>query len=439
MSASLNLTRVESRPGFLFPFFWRPPQTNMRTPTDSFSWPIRLIPAAVMMIAAMTPALGHADAQDGFNFAVGTSVRYDDNLFRLPSGSPAPNTGRYSSKSDMLYTAYVGVRLDKPYGQQRLQMDITATQYSYRTNDYLNFSAVDYRAAWLWAITPRLTGTLSADQTSELASYATLQNATNRNKRVNENQRLTADWWVDGGWHLVGGVYRLRSIADGGELTAAGNYIQDTAEGGVRYVSAANNTLAAVQRTSRGDYIGRTLDAVNVLDTRYNQNETELHAIYQVTGHSLLDARLAYRNRTHEHFSQRNYSGTVGGLSYQWMPTGKLQFTLATGRDLVAYQESANSYYATNYISLTPAWLISDKTTIRLKLDLSKNEYHGAVAPTAAGSREDTVRSTQFSVAWRPTRTINVDGYLTHEQRSSNFSGLPYQANIAGVSASATF
>lgn len=398
---------------------------------------IKLSPAMLIALACIAPNLGHADEQDAFNFAAGTSVRYDDNLFRLPSGV-APNTGRPSSRSDMLYTVYAGVRVDKPYAQQRLQMDVTATQYSYRSNDYLNFSAVDYRAAWLWALTPRLTGVLSADQTSELASYANLENATTRNKRVHENQRFMADWWVDGGWHLTGGAYRLRSVADAGELTAIGNYVQNTAEGGIKYVSAANNSIAAVHRASRGDFVGRALDTASALDTHYDQSETELRGIYQVTGHSLLDARLGHRNRTYEHFSQRNFSGTIGNLSYQWTPTGKLQFTLATGRDLIAYQESANSYYAANNISLTPLWRLTDKTSIRLKLDFTKNEYGGAIVPVAA-AREDTIRSTQLGVAWRPTRTVIVDGYLTHEQRSSNIAGLPYQANIAGISASAVF
>lgn len=393
--------------------------------------------ALIVALAGMAPSQGHADAQDSLNLAAGTSARYDDNLFRLPSGT-APATGRNSSRSDMLYTAHAGLRLDKPYGQQRVQADITATQYSYRSNDYLNFTAVDYRGAWLWSLTPRLTGVLSADQTSELTNYANLENATNRNKRINENQRFMADWSVNGGWHLTGGVYRLRSVADAAEFTATGNYVQNTVEGGIKYVSAANNSIAAVHRTSRGNYIGRTLDTASALDTRYDQNETELQAIYQITGHSRLDARLGLKDRTHEHFSQRNFSGTVGNLTYQWTPTGKLRFALTAGRDLVAYQELTHSYYAANYVSLTPTWLLTEKTSVRLRLDLNRNEYHGAIVAPAA-VREDTIRSSQLSLAWRPTRTIVVDGYLTHEQRSSNFSGLPYQANIAGVSAAATF
>jgi exopolysaccharide biosynthesis operon protein EpsL len=397
-------------------------------------------PALLLTFACMTISPSHADPEDSLNFAVGTTVRHEDNLFRLPSGSAPPNPGggKSSSKSDLLSTAYVGIRIDKPYSLQRFQLDVTATQYNYRDNNYLNFAAVDYRGAWLWAASPQVTGVLSADKTSELTSYANLQNTTIRNKRTTENERFLADWLISGGWHLTGGVYRLRSIGENAGSTAIGDFDQKTGELGAKYVSANNNSIAAVHRESRGDYVGRSLDAVNLLDTGYKQRENELRSILQVSGSSLLDMRLGLIDRKFENFSQRNYSGTVGALSYRWTPTGKLRFSLTGGRDLVAYQESSDSYYASNYVSLTPEWLITDKTTARLKLDIAQNNFRGAVVPVTT-MRDDQIRSTQIGLNWRPTRTINIDGYLTHEQRSSNLSVFDYRANIAGVAASLLF
>jgi exopolysaccharide biosynthesis operon protein EpsL len=397
-------------------------------------------PALIMFLACLASGSSHADSDDAINFAVGANLRHEDNLFRLPSGSPPPNpgSGNSASKSDLLSTVYAGIRVDKAYGLQRFQLDVTATQYRYRDNDYLNFSAVDYRGAWLWSVSPRLTGTVSADKTSELTSYANLENTTIRNKRTIENQRVTADWLVDGGWHMVGGVWHQRSVGKNSATTATGDFDQDTAEAGVRYVAANNNSIAAVHRESRGDYLGRSLDTANVLDTGYKQSENELRGLMQVTGNSFLDARLGWVDRNHDNFSQRDFSGAVGALSYRWTPTGKLRFTLLAGRDLVAYQESADSYYVSNYAGMMPEWLLTDKTTIRLKLDVAQNTYHGAVVPVTS-MRDDTVRTAQLGVNWRPARTINVDGYLTHEQRSSNQTGLDYRANVASVTAALLF
>ena len=402
--------------------------------------PARFKPALIMILAALAPGAGHADPEDSLNFAIGATLRHEDNFFRLPSSSAAPNVGagNSSSKSDLIATTYAGIRVDKSYALQRFQLDVTATNYSYRSNDFLNFSALDYRGAWLWSLTPRLTGTLSADRTTELTSYANLLNTNVRNKRTNENQRLMADWWLTGSWHLTGGVYHQRSEGQNTQQTAEGDYDQNTGEFGIRYVSPANNSIAAVHRETRGDYLGRSLDFVNLLDTQYRQSENELRSIVQVTGHSLLDLRLGLVDRSYDHFSQRDYSGAVGELAYRWTPTGKLNIALAGGRNLVAYQEAGNSYYASKYIRLTPEWLVTDKTTIRLRLDVAQNDYRGAVRPVTT-LREDTIRTLQFGLNWRPTRTITVDGYLTHEQRSSNISGADYDANVAGVTAALLF
>ena len=389
-----------------------------------------------IVFAGLAPGLALADAADSFNFAAGISARYEDNLFRLADSAPTPNGA--SAKSDTLFTTYAGIRFDRTYDLQRIQLDVTATSYNYRNNDYLNFTALDYRAAWLWAISPRLTGSLFADKTSQVTSYTNLQNISTSNQRTVENQGLLGDWLVDGGWHLTGGAYRLRSKTDSTELTSFGNFVQDTAEAGVKYVSTANNSLALVQRQARGEYIDRAINPVSKLDNRYDQSDTELRAIYQVTGHSRLDTRIGYRDRTYENYSERDFSGAVGAISYLWTPTGKLQFTLTAGRDLLAYQENNNSYYASNFVNFTPAWLISDKTTLRLKLDWYKNKFEGAVVPVSE-LREDKIYSTQLALAWRPTRTVVVDSFLLHEERSSNISRLPYKANVVGLSASAVF
>lgn len=393
-------------------------------------------PAWIMICIGLAPGLAQADAEDSFNFAAGIAARYEDNLFHLTENAPTPNGA--SAKSDTLFTTYAGIRFDRAYDLQRIQLDVTATSYNYSKNHYLDFTALDYRAAWLWAISPRVTGSLFVDSTSEVTSYTNLQNISTSNERSIEHQGLLGDWLIDGGWHLTGGAYRLRSVTDSTELTSFGNFVQNTAEAGIKYVSTAENTLHLVQREAHGDYIDRAIDPVHLLDTRYQQSDTELRAIYQVTGHSRLDARIAYRDRAYENYSERDFSGPVGAISYLWTPTGKLQFTLTAGRDLLAYQEDRNSYYIANHASLTPAWLISDKTTLRLKLDFYKNKFEGAIVPVAE-LRKDKIHSTQLALSWRPTRTVVVDSYLQHEERSSNFAGLPYKANVAGLSVSATF
>ena len=56
---------------------------------------------------------------------VGTSETWDSNIFRL-NDSAGP-------KSDRVNATYVGLRVDKPYAQQRVQLDVTETANHYKT------------------------------------------------------------------------------------------------------------------------------------------------------------------------------------------------------------------------------------------------------------------------------------------------------------------
>lgn len=392
--------------------------------------------AAALLVACAAPGSVWAGPEDAVNFVAGTSVTYDDNLFRLASDRPVPVAGK-TSRSDFIYTAFAGINIDKSYSLQRFQLDVTGTRYQYQEYDFLSFTAVDYRGAWLWSLTPRLTGTIYADRAELPSNFADLTTQNRRNVQINEVRRATVDWAAGGAWHLVGGLIQSRVNNTGG-FTEVGNYVQDSVEAGVKYVTAADNSLTLVQRESRGEYSDRTLNNGTLLDDRYDQSETELRGQWRVTGHSTLDGRIGYLDREHKHYGQRDFSGAVGRLSYLWQPTGKLQFTLAAGRDLYSYQNATSSYYSYDYISLTPGWLISDKTTLRLRLDAGRRDFRGPVQPTAQ-TREDNVRSAQLNLSWRPLPTVDVGAQLTREQRSSNIDRLTYHDNLAGISVTLRF
>src|SRR2546425_941976 len=131
--------------------------------------------------------------------AAGASVTWDSNVFRLPDSLAglAPN-----GKSDRISAMYVGLRIDKPYAQQRVLLDATSTAYRHDRFSYLDFDALDYRGAWQWHLTPRVSGVLSAERSQSLVNYADFRNITQRNVRTAENRRASADWLMFGGWHL---------------------------------------------------------------------------------------------------------------------------------------------------------------------------------------------------------------------------------------------
>lgn len=396
---------------------------------------LSLVPfSALLALAAATAsaepqATSSSDTQslDTFNFALGAGMRYDDNLFRL-SGS---------EKSDTIYTTNAGIKIDKPYAQQRFQLDAGLIDNKFRSNDFLDYTAFNYRAAWLWHLTPNVSGILLADQNQVLNNFADFRNTQDKSIQTNQTRLFTIDGLIGGGVHLLGGLLDVRS-RNSKTFEQVGDYRQDGFELGVKYVAPSENWISIMRREFKGDYRGRVLDPVAQLDTGFDQSETEANLGWRVTGKSEIDAKLGYVDRVHDHFSQRDYSGSVGRLLYRWTPTGKLQLNLSLTRNLFSFQEDVNSYFVADTFSISPIWQYSPKTTLRLKYDYSDRDYRGAIVPTAE-MRQDKVQSLLFSADWQATRTLLLTGTLQHDRRSSNIDGFDYDSNAAGINAQLLF
>jgi exopolysaccharide biosynthesis operon protein EpsL len=403
---------------------------------------IRLKSHSIVIQALVTVSLSApawADEQDALNFAAGAAVMFDDNLFRLPD----------SEKSDRILTTNAGIKIDKPYSLQRFQVDANVVDNRYNTNSYLDYTAFNYRAAWLWQLTPNIKGTLSADQKEVLNSFADFLGFNNqltrtRNIQTNENRIFDVDALIGGGWHLLGGVSELRS-RNSVTFDAVGDFIQAGANIGIKYVAPSENSIALVQRAYNGDYQGRVLDVASQLDTGFRQRETEAQLQWRLTGKSLIDARLGYVDREHDNFSSRDYDGMTGRLAYNWQPTGKLGITTSIARNIYSFQQSMNSYYVADTFAISPVWHVTAKTSLNLRYDFSHRDYRGAIDPIAE-HRKDNVQSLMLSADWKPLRTVTVTGALRHEMRSSSFNNanavngdLEYDANSATISAQLLF
>ena len=177
---------------------------NSRANREKPSRRLRALAAAALLLAA---GQARADAGDTLNFVAGTTVRHEDNLFRLPASlTPAELQTRIGqpSKSEQVRVGYLGIRLDKGYSQQQFHLDVTATTYRYKNFSRLNFDALDYAGSWKWYLTPHLSGRLSADHKQTQANFASTTNFSGNNTTTTESRRFEADWWALGGWHLLG-------------------------------------------------------------------------------------------------------------------------------------------------------------------------------------------------------------------------------------------
>lgn len=397
----------------------------------------RLLAAALLLALSPAQAEPPPPDRDAFDFVLGEQVLYDDNLFRLEDSEDPSSFLGDTRRSDLRFSTSAGIRLDKPYAQQRFQLDAALVDHRFLNYGFLDHHAFNYRAAWLWHLTPRISGVLLAEQKQELNNFADFRSIADKSIQTSQTRLFTIDGDIGAGVHLLGGLLDVRA-RNSERFDAVGDYQQDGAEFGVKYVSRAQNWVSLVQRETRGRYRGRELDPVAQLDSGFDESETEARLGWRFTGKSAVEARLGYVDRQHDHFAQRDYSGTTGRLEYRWNPTAKLQLNTSLSRSLLSFQEDGNSYYVADTFSIAPVWKYSPKTTLRLRYDYSDREYRGAILPTLP-LRQDHVQTLLFATEWAATRSLTLGGTLQRTQRSSNIDGLDYDSNAIGINAQFLF
>jgi exopolysaccharide biosynthesis operon protein EpsL len=394
----------------------------------------------VSICAAANAAVGAvraAERADYFNFTLGTSTRYESNVFRLPdSADLAPVLGT-SRKSDFVSTYSVGIRLDIPWSLQRFQVDVAHTGYRYHTFSFLDFDALDYRAAWLWHLTPRVRGILSAERRETLVpleDVATLQRAL----RVAENRVFAADAWLFGGWHLLAGASHYRQ-SDTRVIVPEQGFEATTLEGGVSYVARSGSSVALVRRGTKGSYDAQQPDFANLIDTGFREDQSELRVNWLVTDRSTVRARATWVDRRHDHFAQRDFDGLAGEAAFVWRVTDRVRLDAAATRSFIAWWEPAASYRVSNAVTLGATWQVRPRTSIAAELARVQRDYRGPVAPVAGPLREERERLAGIAVNWAPVRPLTVRSSVQRRSRDSNLPGRDFRTTVAEISVSLVF
>jgi exopolysaccharide biosynthesis operon protein EpsL len=293
---------------------------------------------ACAFAAATGTEFARADEYDTLNISISTSLTYDSNIFRLSDTTDPQTALGTSTKSDQIGVSTLLLRLDKSLSQQRIQLEVSETVYRYKNFSFLDFEALEYRGSWLWHLTPRISGTLGAERKKGMVPFGDVKTA-QQNLRVADREYLTFDAQIMGGWHALAGTAHFQQNDSREAISPEQSYDATSAEAGIRYVAAPGSEFSLIQRYVKGTY-KTGFDPATLFDDAFHDNQTELLADWQPTGKSAVRGRLTWIDREHEHFSQRNYDGVAGEISWLWSPTAKSRINLLGRRDITTWWDS---------------------------------------------------------------------------------------------------
>jgi len=387
-----------------------------------------------MLLAAGQPL---ANEGDTFKLLAGAAHRYEDNLFRLHEGADTQALLGRPVRSDDISIAYLGFRIDKPWGLQRLEAESTISAYRYRNYSHLNFDGTDYTGTWHWRLTPWIGGKLSLDRRQQQSDFYDNKNLTGVNTRTIENRRFEAEAKLLGGWLAVLGLTENR-LHNSQAFAAEDSTRYRPAEAGVKYLATSGAFVSVAVRSGRGEYFDRSLDEATRLDTGYEQREGELRVHWPLGGKSELDGRVSRLRREHDHFADRDYAGTAGRVEYGWSATDKLRLQLNLRRDLASYQTRFASYYIHDSIAVAPSWRIAPKLALSGRLEAARRNYQGPVVADLP-QRQDRIRSAELGLEWTPRQPITLSLSLKQDRRRSSDSGLRYVSGVGSLSLHVAF
>lgn len=392
-----------------------------------------LLPLALL---TLTSLVARADELDTLQFSVGEKVVRESNVFRLSDSANTQAVLGTSNRSDTIAVTSIGLKLRKSYSLQRFEVDVGAEDHHYSRFSNLNFTAVNYAAAWRWSVTPALHGNLTTDRREYIDTVADVQNTGQLNRRTSRSSVLDAEYEIDGAWRIVGGVFE-RESSSSQPFTFEGNSRVRGAEAGVRYVYPSGTSLAYRFRNGNGDYPGRP--ASPQFADNFTDREHEFRLDWAPTGKTTVRARLSHFDRTNDGLAARDFSGVTGQLDATWDVTGKTKITAGLARELGSYQTTTASYFQGDRFFIGPTWKPTEKTAVRLRYEHGVREFKGPLPGFAGSNRRDTANIASLALEWQPLRALTLAASAQRENRRSSEAGADYKNNSVGISANISF
>lgn len=351
----------------------------------------------------------HAAQLDTLEYSASVNQAWDNNLFR----------SKDNASSDQITTFRAGIRFEKTYSLQRFLIDVNYVDYQYQKNAFLEFDAVNYNAAWLWSLTPSLTGSISTRKNKSLLGFADFRTFA-QNIRTDEYNSLRAEYSPYKVWSLILG-FTDTSLQNSQTFNEQNDYDATAVDYGARYNFASGTSLTFLGHKRNGHF-QRVLSASNIasaFDNGFNEDEFEMDVVFKASAKSNLSSKLAYLSREYDNFSVRDYDAWLGNLKYDLLLTGKLKASMDVSRTVGTFETQYSTYSITDALNMGATYFYSDKLVLGLNARFSQRDFDGRVNPVFP-SRIDHEQSMNGSLTWQPLRNIGVTLSTVKSSRNAN-------------------
>jgi exopolysaccharide biosynthesis operon protein EpsL len=386
------------------------------------------------------PAYPVDEARGPLNFFVQGGVMRDNNVARLSSLANTQAVLGSSQRSDTITRLGVGVRYDqRVIGRQRVRLEARGDQYWYdRYSTFDNF-AYGLLGEWDWEVGNQLSGTLGYQRRRALVDLGEIQGLT-KDTITEDRYYGTGGYQFAPNWRVRGGLTRSQLHRNSDSVSGH----TSGATGGIDYFTPLGNSLGVEVSRTTGDFSAPqvTSDVGNLalpvaVSNQFNEYNYSLVGNFTFGPQWRIGGRVGETRREHTILGQRDFKGSTGRVTVDWLPGTKTILSFAAYKEARPIVDLAASYAVVRGVQFGPSWAATAKLVFNARLITERRSFAGDPAVPLLGlpQRDETIKGVRLGVGWEPIRHTEISLGLDHGTRSSNvlFRDYSYTAVMANL------
>lgn len=397
-----------------------------------------------------------ADVPAPYYIGAGLGLSYDSNISRQSSGGT----------SDTWTSLSLLGGVNQTFGRQRLYLDGNIADNRYQDSKSLNNTSYGLNTGLNWETVGSLSGNVRYGLAQSLANQALAgTSSSNRNSQKTQLVGTSARYAMNSRVALEGG-YQHRRVDYSLDVFAPLENTQNVANVGVVFGLSGLLTMGVGARASKTDT--PRYDALGADEA--DRKDIDLTLSWSPSGLSTINGRLSASKEDHTRATASNFSGVTGALSWDYRPSGRLNFNTSFSRDTgsesrflgfasapttgtgtgstgstgsistgagstgtgtTSTATATEIYRLTNTLSASATYQLTGKISSTAFVSRGRASVVGNGVNTAAGT--DTLTSYGLGATYLPTRNVSLSCRLGHEGRSTNSAlSSSYSANTLG-------
>lgn len=382
---------------------------------------MRLVGVCLLAVVVL-PRVVEAREGDGYSFYASSAIGYDNNILRQSKNVTNQD------KSDVTRTQTIGGEIDMNLGRQKITFSGSLSDNKYNRVSGLDYQGENYSTRLDWKLGNHFDGDISYGYSKRLAGLADFkfQNGSS-NLRTNDSLAFNGNWQFHPRWRL--GLSLTENEYAFLSPTQKGADRNETGiEVSLKHFIQDSTSVAIRLKQLKGDSPNR------IPLNPYELDSAILSADWQATAQNKLKAEFGYIKRTSE-LSATAFTNLNKRVHWIWLPTAKINTDFSVYSEAAVYDDTTASFTVSDGLSLNMNWTPTYKIHVSGGAKYGTREYIANGTALQKG-RNDTLRTYNLSVSYRPTQYLNFGASLVDDERESNIANIDYSTKSINLTAS---